>query len=112
MAFSKGILTGAAEMIVLHSLNTHSEAYGYELIKLIRQESDDIFQFEEGTLYPLLYRLESKEFIESVVKPAPNGKKRRYYRITDAGKGFLVERKAELKTFYKGLEHVLNATNA
>lgn len=112
MQFSKGMMTGAAELIVLHVLKSKKESYGYELIRAIAQDSNDIFDFEEGTLYPLLYRLEQKGFIESVVKPAPNGKKRRYYSLTKEGNASLKERKTEMAFFFKGLEHVLQSQSA
>ncbi len=112
MQFSKGMLVGAAELIVLHVLKAKKESYGYELIRAISQESEGIFDFEEGTLYPLLYRLEQKGFIESTVKPAPSGKKRRYYSLTKEGVASLKERKKEMGFFFKGLEHVLQSQSA
>ncbi len=112
MQFSKGMMTGAAELIVLHVLKSKKESYGYELIRAIAQDSNDIFDFEEGTLYPLLYRLEQKGLIESEVKPAPSGKKRRYYSLTKEGNASLKERKTEMAFFFKGLEHVLQSQSA
>ncbi len=112
MQFSKGLLVGAAELIVLHVLKTKKESYGYELIRAISQESEGIFDFEEGTLYPLLYRLEQKGLIESETKKAPSGKKRRYYKLTTTGTASLKERKKEMTFFFKGLEHVLQSQSA
>ncbi len=112
MQFSKGMLVGAAELIVLHVLKTKKESYGYELIRAISQESEGIFDFEEGTLYPLLYRLEQKGFVESDIQTAPSGKKRRYYRLTQKGRTSLKERKKEMSFFFKGLEQVLQSHNA
>ncbi len=108
MLFSNGIIKGATEMIVLNALKENGQSYGYQLIKYIKSESTDIFEFEEGTLYPVLYKLEEKEFVESFVKEAPSGKKRKYYKITDAGGKFLKDRKIEFGFFFKGLKKILS----
>lgn len=103
MQFSKEIMKGAAEIIVLRTLASDGEAYGYQLIKSIAESSKNIFEFQEGTLYPLLYRLESRGFVSSHKKTAPSGKERRYYIITKKGKNLLVEREKEFGLFTKGM---------
>lgn len=108
MKFSKEMLKGAAEIIVLQTLKQEGELYGYQLIKSIRNTSNGIFDLQEGTLYPLLYRLEFKGSITSTKKDGPNGKERRYYQITSSGKRLLKERSAEAATFVEGLKHMLN----
>jgi PadR family transcriptional regulator PadR len=107
MQFSKEMLKGTAEVIVLHVLKKEGAAYGYELIKSLKQESKNIFEFQEGTLYPLLYRLEDKGLVSSEQREAANGKKRRYYSITVKGKGVLALKQKELKSMVQGLEQVL-----
>ncbi|MFA5995859.1 MAG: helix-turn-helix transcriptional regulator [Patescibacteria group bacterium] len=108
MQFSKEIIKGVAEIIVLQTLHEHGEAYGYQLTRAIAQTSQNIFELQEGTLYPLLYRLEFKNLVTSQVKPAPNGKDRRYYHITNKGKKLLLERTTELGILLKGIKQVLH----
>ena len=108
MRFSKQLLKGAADVIVMKALDENGEAYGYQLIKTIAESSDNIFEFQEGTLYPLLYRLEHKKLINSYQKTAPNGKTRRYYRLTDKGRKLLVSRAKELTTFVDALKQSLH----
>ena len=110
MLFSKELLKGTAELIVLQTLSDYGESYGYELTKSIATQSDNVFEFQEGTLYPLLYRLELKKYIESQKKNAPNGKERRYYSITDLGKKQLKEKKKELNLFVGGLTKAFRMT--
>lgn len=110
MQFSKEILKGSADAIVLQVLEKDGEAYGYELIKAISKLSNNIFEFQEGTLYPLLYRLESKGFVNSRVQKTPSGKERRYYHITTSGKKLLAERKQEFATFFQGLKQIFHLT--
>lgn len=108
MQFSKEIMKGAAEIIVLRTLQSEGESYGYQLIKAIRSTSQNIFEFQEGTLYPLLYRLESKGYVTSKIQLAPSGKERRYYTITRKGLKQLKEVKVELGVFTKGLNKLFN----
>lgn len=106
MQFSKEMLKGTAEVIVMRTLKDLEEAYGYQLIKAIAMGSNDIFEFQEGTLYPILYRLELKGYVSSETKKAPSGKERRYYQLTKAGGNFLDSRTKEVTTFLKGLRQI------
>lgn len=108
MQFSKEIMKGAAEIIVLQALKDRGELYGYELLKTISDVSQGVFEFQEGTLYPILYRLEFKGYVTSEKKTAPSGKERRYYSLTEAGGGILKDRRKELDAFVIGLKHVLH----
>ncbi len=110
MQFSKEILKGAAEIIVLHVLQEDGEAYGYQLIKAIADKSEQIFEFQEGSLYPLLYRLEERGYIVSKSKAAPSGKLRRYYSITSAGKQRLKQQVTEVGVFMAGMKQMLHIT--
>lgn len=107
MQFSKEIMKGAAEVIVLKAL-ADTDAYGYELITRISETSDNVFEFQEGTLYPLLYRLEDRGYIESYKAQAPSGKERRYYQITKDGSTLLKSRTKEFKAFIAGIQHALD----
>jgi PadR family transcriptional regulator PadR len=109
MQFSKELLKGVADLIVLRALE-EGEAYGYQLIKNIRTSSNNIFEFQEGTLYPLLYRLEEKKYVSSEQKIAPNKKMRRYYSVTHKGKKLLRSRTAELNIFMNALRQTFKFT--
>lgn len=106
MQFSKELMKGVAEIILLQTLTEEGESYGYQLIRSIQKNSNNIFELQEGTLYPLLYRLESKGFVHSEKKISENGKERRYYAITPQGKKLLKEKTAELKIFTRGVKHI------
>lgn len=107
MHFSKELLKGTVEIIVLNSLKELGESYGYQLVKAINAASGNLFELQEGTLYPLLYRLEDKSYVKSNKKMAQSGKERRYYSITSSGKKILNERRAELHLFVKALNQAL-----
>lgn len=108
MKFSKELMKGAAELLVLKALQESEEAYGYELIRSIAGSSQNLFEFQEGTLYPLLYRLEAKGYVVSKKKIAESGKERRYYSLTKSGSKVLKEGTGELAIFFGGLKSALN----
>jgi len=107
MAFSKELLKGNIEVIVLQTLHELGEAYGYQLLTAIQEMSENIFKFQESTLYPLLYRLEEKDLLSSQRKKAPSGKDRRYYVLTEKGKKALSSKRIELGAFMKGMNKIL-----
>lgn len=108
MSFSKELMTGAAEAIVLQALREHGASYGYELIGTIAKDSGDVFAFREGTLYPLLYRLERRNYVTSERRTAPSGKERRYYAITSTGRVLLTQRSTEYAAFFAALKQSLH----
>ncbi len=73
---------GIAVLIVL----LRGSTYGYDLANTLRRESGGIFDVKEGTLYPLLYRMEDEGWLVGGWKIPDRGKPRRYYRITEKGR--------------------------
>lgn len=94
--FKKGIL----DIIVLNLLS-QNDAYGYEIISQLDTLSAGYYLLKEGSLYPVLYRLEDKHFIESYRKaePVERAVPRKYYRITTQGLHHLDEMKEEWRQF-------------
>lgn len=82
---------GVLDMLVLKLLS-HEQKYGYQLISELKEKSGELFVLKEGTLYPVLYRLEDDGLVESCWS-GPNGKQmaRKYYQITEQGKQALDE---------------------
>lgn len=111
MQFSKELLKGNIEVIVLQALKELGEAYGYQLLTAIQEMSDDLFKFQESTLYPLLYRLEEKELLKSHRKKAPSGKERRYYALTEKGRKVLAKKRLELSHFLTGMDKILKLSH-
>jgi len=108
MQFSKEILKGAIDPIVLSILHTYGESYGYELVQRIKEKSDGIFDLREGTVYPLLYRLEDQGLITSEYKSTITSKPRRYYQITKSGEKLLEDKKTEYSSFMKAMKRALS----
>ena len=99
---------GVLEMLVLKLLK-NDEKYGYQLITELREESDGLFILKEGTLYPILYRLEDEELVVSRWSE-PKGKEvsRKYYAITEKGCAQLKELDSLWRNFSSQVSHILD----
>lgn len=93
MNIKNTVTKGTVPLMILEILRS-GEAYGYEIVKEIAQRSGGQLEFGQGTVYPLLYKLQDKKYVSSHRKPTESGKERRYYRITDKGLKFLERSKA------------------
>lgn len=98
MAIDQKMMAGSTTLLVL-SLLRGGEKYGYEMIMELARRSDNTFQLREGTLYPILHKLEQDRMVEAFDREAPSGKTRRYYRLTRKGEVLLTEKAEEWKTF-------------
>lgn len=89
--YERQMKKGVLDMLVLRLLEREA-MYGYQLIQEMAQLSQGVFALKEGTLYPVLYRLEDEALAESRWTDA-QGKQipRKYYQITDKGKAVLEE---------------------
>ncbi|CAH0121508.1 MULTISPECIES: PadR family transcriptional regulator [unclassified Paenibacillus] len=110
MKINKELLKGSTVMLIL-SLLERKEMYGYEMTKEIERRSGGTFALREGTLYPILHTLESGKLVEAYWD-RQDGRKRKYYRITPAGKRLLEEKKAEWTLFRNSLDGVLGEGGA
>ena len=106
MKVNKELLKGSTTILIL-SLLERKEMYGYEMIKEIEIKSSGVFSFKEGTLYPILHSLESEGLVEAFWLEGEGARKRKYYRITEKGKGQLKEKQEEWKTFRSAVEKVM-----
>ena len=105
MKLNKELLKGSTNMLVL-SILQEQNMYGYQMIKELKAKSQNVFEFQEGTLYPILHSLEEKNYITSYWDES-GAKKRKYYSITKEGKKHLKEKKEEWKTFSTGVNQVV-----
>lgn len=82
---------GVLDMLVLNLLLTEKK-YGYQIVAELKEKSGGRFLLKEGTLYPILYRLEDDHLVESRWSgPVGKGVPRKYYVITEEGKSTLNE---------------------
>lgn len=95
---NKDLIKGKITTLILSALKD-SERYGYEIIQELDEKSSGVLKMKEGTLYPLLHNLEFEGAIKSFERKSPQGRKRKYYKLTKAGKKLLEEKKEEWNSF-------------
>lgn len=106
MKVSKELLKGSTVILILNLLDKKS-MYGYEMIKEMDDKSNGVFSLKEGTLYPILHTLESECLVEAYWSESEEGRKRKYYKITNKGKLQLKEKKKEWNLFRSTIDKVL-----
>ena len=102
MELKRELIRGAGPVAVLQLLKRR-DMYGYELAEALSQRSDGVLALGQSTLYPLLYNLEGKRYVESRWVELPSGRKRRYYRLTDRGAAVLEQRCAEWQELFEAM---------
>lgn len=105
MKLDKGLVGGSTVLLVL-TLLAQKDYYGYEIIKTLEERSDQTFQFKEGSLYPVLHRLENDGFVCSYRQMSESGKERKYYRITPSGQAQLAEEQEQWRIFSAAVNKV------
>ena len=90
MAKSKvGLLQGTLDMLILKALSLGA-LHGYGIGQRIAQISGDELKIEEGSLYPGLYRLEQRGWVQSEWDVSDNNQRAKFYKLTRAGRKQLV----------------------
>src|SRR5579864_1517009 len=102
---------GSAGMIVLALLEERPR-HGYEIAKLIESQSDSKLQFHVASLYPLLYRLERKRLVEGRWVEKPGERRRRFYRLTPAGRRALADQRRTWREFVTALNRLTGFSHA
>lgn len=106
MNFDKNLLGGATVLMLL-ALLEEGDCYGYEIIRKLAARSNNTFQFQEGSLYPVLHKMESKGYVKCYRKVAETGKERKYYSITTAGLSQLEAEKKQWEEFSTSVNQVI-----
>jgi len=96
---------GSAEFLIL-SLLEHEPRHGYELQKLIESRSKGVLTFHVATLYPLLYRMEERWWIVGRWVEKSGERRRRFYRLTAAGRATLQTQRASWREFVTAINRV------
>src|SRR5688572_25510667 len=102
---------GSAELLIL-SLVEARPRHGYEISKLIETLSDGVLRFNVASLYPLLYRLERRGWIEGRWVEKEGQRRRRYYRLTPTGKKVLAEQRHTWQSFVAAINRVTGIDHA
>jgi transcriptional regulator len=102
---------GSAELLIL-SLVEHEPRHGYELSKLIDSRSKGAIRFHVASLYPLLYRLEKRGWIEGRWVEKAGQRRRRYYRLTSEGRRVLAAQRRNWRQFVEAIARITGVQHA
>ena len=109
--FDRELKKGSAELLIL-SLVEFQARHGYEIGKLIELRSGGSLSFRVASLYPLLYRLEKRGWIQGRWVEKPGQRRRRYYRLTEEGRKVLSEQRRGFEVFVAAIHRITGAEHA
>ena len=99
---SKNLMAASTKPLILAIL-APGEMYGYQIIQSIIELSGGTLEWSEGMLYPVLHKMERDHFIRSQWKVSDNGRRRKYYRLTESGKEELEKEREQWMKVHKVL---------
>lgn len=101
----------SAELLILSLIEARAR-HGYEISKLIEQRSDGAVRFYVASLYPLLYRLEKRGWIQGRWVEKSGQRRRRYYRLTRQGRKILASQRRGWRVFVEAINRITEVENA
>jgi PadR family transcriptional regulator len=105
MHIEKDLVAASATPLVLAIL-AEGESYGYAILKRVRTLSGGEFEWTDGMLYPLLHRLRRLGYVMTEWRTSPEGRRRKYYVITDDGREALADQRRQWVTVTRALNDV------
>jgi PadR family transcriptional regulator, regulatory protein PadR len=108
--FSTQLIRSSTDLVILALLRDRP-MYGYEILVTLTDRGNGEFQLKQGTLYPLLYRLEREGLICAKWETPPNGKKRKVYSLTADGKRAQLTLSEEWVRFTQAISSLLKECN-
>jgi PadR family transcriptional regulator PadR len=105
MHIDKDLVAASATPLVLAIL-AEGESYGYAILKRVRALSGGEFEWTDGMLYPLLHRLRRLGYVTTEWRTSPEGRRRKYYVLTDDGRAALADQQRQWVTVTRALNDV------
>jgi PadR family transcriptional regulator PadR len=102
---SKELKKGSADLLILSLLEDRAR-HGYEIARLIGERSDGALGYHVASLYPTLYSLEERGLVEGRWVEKAGQRRRRYYRVTAAGRKHLRQQRTTWQQFFVALDRV------
>jgi transcriptional regulator len=103
------LLQGTLDVLILKTLFAEP-MHGWGISQRIQLLSGDVLQVNQGSLYPALYRLESRGWIRSSWGSSENNRRAKFYELTRAGRKQLAEERESWERFVAAVGRVLEAT--
>ena len=107
---SLDVVRGTLDVLILKTLSWGA-LHGYAIVQSILRQTDQALLVEEGALYPALYRMEAKGWLESEWGVSDNNRRAKYYRLTPKGRQHLREEMKTWTHYAEAVTKVLSATS-
>jgi PadR family transcriptional regulator, regulatory protein PadR len=107
----KDLVAASATPLVLAIL-ADDESYGYAILKRVRELSGGAFAWTDGMLYPLLHRLGRLGYVTTEWRTSPEGRRRKYYAITDEGRAALADQQRQWLAVTRALNDIWRGPGA
>ena len=105
MRIDKDLVAASATPLVLGIL-AEGESYGYAILKRVRALSGGEFEWSDGMLYPLLHRLRRLGYVTTEWRTPPEGRRRKYYAITEEGRAALADQRRQWVAVTRAMSEV------
>ncbi len=93
-------LIGAATSLLVLGVLAKGPSYGYDIVRQLNESAGDLFEWQEGTIYPILHKLEKDQQLRAQWQDADTGRRRKYYYITAKGRAVLSREAKQFASFH------------
>ena len=112
MKFSSKELVGASTGVLILGVLRRGSSYGYDIVRQVNEVAGGKFTWQEGTVYPVLHKLEREGLIRSRWKESDSGRRRKYYAITQAGQSALEDGTRQWEVFHQMIARLAGVSHA
>lgn len=98
--FANKELVGASTAMLLLGVLKNGASYGYDIVRQINEQAGGAFTWQEGTIYPVLHKLEQKGLVQCRWQEGPTGRRRKYYSLTLDGRAALQDGARQWEVFH------------
>jgi PadR family transcriptional regulator PadR len=105
-------LVGASTSMLVLGVLKQGASYGYDIVRTMNEQAAGAFTWQEGTVYPVLHKLERKGLVQSHWQEGPTGRRRKYYSLTLAGRTALQDGARQWEFFDRLMIRLAGVTHA
>jgi len=105
-------LVGASTGVLILGVLRGGASYGYDIVRQVNEVAGGAFTWQEGTVYPVLHKLEREGLVRAKWQESESGRRRKYYAITQAGHRALDEGKRQWEVFYQMIARLTGVSHA
>ncbi|MEM9020992.1 MAG: PadR family transcriptional regulator [Planctomycetota bacterium] len=100
------LVKGTLELLILDTV-AEAPTYGYRICQSVLARSEQTIELREGSLYPALHKLERQKLLKAKWQTTAEGRRRKYYQLTPAGRRKLEQKLSQWRTFSRAIDRTL-----